>query len=89
MGEPDTPTSAAVRAAAAVRLNSPGGEGYAAALGEPALREAIVGALGADPSRAGVVVTPGAQTALYMALRLALRGRPGDEVRRFRVLAFS
>ena len=34
MGVPDTPTSPAVRAAAAAALDAPGGEGYAPAMGD-------------------------------------------------------
>eukprot|EP00793_Prasinoderma_coloniale_P000934 PRCOL_00007024-RA len=77
MGVPDTPTSPAVRAAAAAALDAPGGEGYAPAMGDERLRAAVVASMGADAASTSVCVTPGAQTALYMALHVAV-ARAGD-----------
>ena len=78
MGVPDTPTSHAVRAAAAAALDAPGGEGYAPAMGDERLRAAVVASMGADAASTSVCVTPGAQTALYMALRVAVARAGGS-----------
>lgn len=81
IGEPDFATPARIVEAGVAALRA-GHTHYTAALGLPALREAIAGFYASrwqaavDPAR--VVVTPGASGALLLALGL-LAG-PGDEV---------
>lgn len=82
IGEPDFATPAPIVDAGIAALRA-GHTHYTAALGLPALREAIAGfyatrwqATSVDPAR--IVVTPGASGALLLALGL-LAG-PGDEV---------
>lgn len=80
VGEPDFPTPAPILAAAQAFLAS-GHVHYTAALGLPALREAIAGwyaahhGLAIDPAR--IVVTAGASGALLLALGALVS--PGDE----------
>jgi aspartate/methionine/tyrosine aminotransferase len=81
VGEPDFPTPAPV-VAAAQRFIADGGVFYTAALGLPALREAIAGyyaeRYGVEVSPARIVVTAGASAALLLALGVLID--PGDEL---------
>jgi aspartate/methionine/tyrosine aminotransferase len=80
VGEPDFPTPAPM-IAAATRFLARGDVHYTAALGLPALREAIAGfyrdRFGADVAPERIIVTPGASGALMLAL--AATTDPGDE----------
>ncbi|MEB3859815.1 MAG: pyridoxal phosphate-dependent aminotransferase [Desulfurococcales archaeon] len=81
IGQPDFVTPRHVREAAKRALDE-GFTGYTETRGIPELREAIAWYLnsrfGADVDADEVIVTPGAKTAIYMAI-LAYT-RPGDEV---------
>jgi len=80
VGEPDFPTPQPILAAAQAFLER-GRVGYTAALGLPALREAIAAyyrkrfGVAVSPSR--IVVTPGASGALMLAIGILTN--PGDE----------
>lgn len=80
VGEPDFPTPAPICAAAS-RFLATGNVHYTAALGLPALREAIAryyhDHLGADVPPERIIVTPGASGALMLAL--AATTDPGRE----------
>ncbi len=81
IGEPDFPTPAPVTAAGVAALNA-GCTHYTAALGLPALREAIAAfyqaRFGVDVAPERIAVTPGASGALQLALAALLD--PGEQV---------
>jgi aspartate/methionine/tyrosine aminotransferase len=77
LGEPDLPTPAVVTGAA-MRVIEREWNGYTSHAGLPALRDRVAAAHPAAPGRDGVLITAGAEEALYLAMMSLVD--EGDEV---------